>query len=104
MDAPWYLARNPDIAQAIAAGATASAKQHFVEHGYFEGRLPFPIVVDERWYLSQNPDVCESVRKGAVKSAQCHFDTDGYREGRLPLALDGAGPCREARAPLRLAA
>jgi hypothetical protein len=104
VDEDWYLAQNPDIAQAIAAGTTKSAKQHFVEHGYFEGRLPFPITVDEQWYLSQNPDVCENVRKGTVKSAQRHFDTDGYREGRLPFALDGSGSRREGVGPVRLAA
>ena len=26
-----------------------------MDDGYFEGRLPFPIVVDERWYLEQIP-------------------------------------------------
>ena len=83
VDEDWYLAQNPDIAEAIIAGTTASAKRHFVEHGYFEGRLPFRIAVDERWYLLQNPDVAENVRKGVVVSAQRHFELNGYREGRL---------------------
>jgi hypothetical protein len=102
VDEGWYLARNPDISQAIAAGAFESAKQHFVEHGYFEGRLPFPVTVDEGWYLSQNPDVWENVRNGSVVSAQRHFETDGYREGRLPFALDGSGLGSDGDRPLRL--
>jgi hypothetical protein len=64
-----------------------SAKQHFMEDGFFEGRLPFPMPVDERWYLEENADVAESVRKGVVGSGQQHFTEDGYREGRLPYPL-----------------
>ena len=58
-----------------------------MDDGYFEGRLPFPIVVDERWYLEQNPDVATSIHDGVVASAQEHFDQDGYREGRLPFGM-----------------
>ncbi len=83
----WYLRTYEDIASAIRDGVVKSAKQHFVDDGYFEGRLPFPIVVDERWYVAQNPDVGDSVRKGIVISAQAHFDQDGYREGRLPFGM-----------------
>ncbi len=83
----WYLNRYQDIAEAIESGTVKSARLHFVNDGYFEGRLPFPIVVDERWYLAANPDVAESIRKGVVDSAQDHFNKDGYREGRLPFGL-----------------
>jgi hypothetical protein len=102
VDEDWYLAQNPDIAEAIRAGMTESAKRHFVEHGYFEGRLPFHIAVDERWYLLQNPDVAENVRRGVVESAQRHFALDGYREGRLPFPLDGSRSRRRAQQPIRL--
>jgi hypothetical protein len=83
----WYLRTYEDIAAAIRDGIVKSSKQHFVDDGYFEGRLPFPIVVDERWYLAQNPDVAESIRQGIVTTAQSHFDQDGYREGRLPFGM-----------------
>ena len=62
-------------------------EHHFVEDGYFEGRLPFPMKVDERWYMTQYPDVADSVRRGILQSAQAHFDEDGYREGRLPYGM-----------------
>jgi hypothetical protein len=81
----WYLETYEDIAKAIREGSVQSAKQHFVDDGYFEGRQPFPIAVDEKWYLQQNPDVAESVRRGVVASGQAHFQEDGYREGRLPF-------------------
>jgi hypothetical protein len=87
VDEAWYLREHEDIAKAIASGAVPSAKQHFIDDGYFEGRLPFPIVIDERWYLEHNTDVAESVRKGVVGSGQQHFAEDGYREGRLPFEL-----------------
>ncbi|HVY16123.1 MAG TPA: hypothetical protein VHB27_12940 [Rhodopila sp.] len=87
VDEAWYLETYPDIGDAIRQGLVKSARQHFVDDGYFEGRLPFPMVVDEKWYLSQNPDVAESMSKGVVLSAQEHFDKDGYREGRLPFGM-----------------
>jgi hypothetical protein len=87
VDEKWYLATHEDIARAVASGAVASARQHFIDDGYFEGRLPFSIPVNERWYLEQYPDVAESVRKGLVGSAEQHFAEDGYREGRRPFPL-----------------
>jgi hypothetical protein len=87
VDEAWYVKAYEDIGDAIKSGMVHSAQQHFVNDGYFEGRLPFPIVVDERWYLTENPDVAESIRRGAVVSAQYHFDADGYREGRLPFGM-----------------
>jgi hypothetical protein len=83
----WYLRHYEDIAKAVKEGAVKSARQHFVDDGYFEGRQPFAIQVDEKWYLQQNPDVAEGVRKGLIPSAQAHFDQDGYREGRQPAPL-----------------
>ena len=87
VDEAWYVRTYEDIGNAVKDGVLQSAKQHFIGDGYFEGRLPFPIMVDERWYLAENPDVAESIRKGVVASAQDHFSKDGYREGRLPFGL-----------------
>lgn len=87
VDEEWYVERYEDVAQAIRNGEIKSARAHFVEHGYIEGRLPGPVAVDEQWYLEQYPDVAESVRRGIDVSAQAHFDRDGYREGRLPFAV-----------------
>jgi hypothetical protein len=87
VDEDWYLRTYEDIAKAIKDGAVRSARQHFVDDGYFEGRRPFPIQVDEKWYLQQYPDVREGVGKGLLPSAQAHFDGDGYREGRLPFGM-----------------
>ncbi len=86
VDEAWYLQQNKDVAQGIREGKIKSARQHFLDHGYFEGRAPFQMAVDEAWYLAANPDVAEHVRLGAFASGQAHFDASGYREGRLPRA------------------
>jgi hypothetical protein len=87
VDEAWYLRTYGDVAQGISDGLIRSARQHFVDHGYFEGRLPFPITVDERWYLETNTDVAEQVRHGTFPTGQAHFESSGYREGRLPRPL-----------------
>ena len=87
VDEEWYLKQYEDIARAVSDGSNASTKQHFMDDGYFEGRMPFAMPVHERWYLDQYPDVAESMRNGVVASGEQHFAEDGYREGRLPYAL-----------------
>ena len=84
VDETWYLAQNPDVARGIKDGTIGSAREHFVDHGYFEGRQPSSIKIDESWYLEHNPDVADTVRRGVYASAQAHFDGPGYREGRQP--------------------
>ena len=87
VDEAWDLQQNDDVAQGIREGKIISAKQHFVDHGYFEGRTPFQMTVDETWYLATNADVAEQVRLGTFELGQAHFNQSGYREGRLPRAL-----------------
>src|SRR6185312_15092189 len=87
VDEEWYLQTYEDIGEGIREGSVKTAADHFVEIGYFEGRLPFRIEVDEEWYLRQNPDVAESIQRGEIQSAQRHFENDGYREGRLPFGF-----------------
>lgn len=84
VDEAWYLETNPDVAAAVAAGALPSGKTHYITSGYFENRLPRPVVVDEDWYLRAYPDVAAAIRAGTVPSASVHFNGPGLREGRLP--------------------
>jgi hypothetical protein len=81
----WYLRQYPDVGLAIRQGNTKSAKQHYIDNGYFENRLPFPVEVDDDWYKKEYPDVAESIREG-TDSAQEHFVRQGYKEGRMPFA------------------
>ncbi|MGE0417820.1 MAG: hypothetical protein AB7O80_13530 [Acetobacteraceae bacterium] len=84
VDEEWYLERNPDIARGVRDGIVKSGKEHFINNGYFEGRMPFRIQVDEEWYLEQYPEVAEAIRGGVMDSAQQHFEEHGYKEGRRP--------------------
>ncbi len=87
VDENWYLARNPDVVAAIRSGQIRNARQHWVEFGYFEGRLPGPLAVDPDWYLSRYPDVAQAMVAGATLSPLSHFLDCGYQEGRLPAAI-----------------
>ena len=87
VDEAWYLSQYPDVAEAIQKGVVGSAREHFLNDGYFEGRLPFLIKVDEAWYLEQNPGVADYVSRGELESAQKHFIDNGYREGRKPRPM-----------------
>lgn len=80
----WYRSRYPDVADAIKNGTYKSAKHHFVEEGYFEGRLPYEFGVDEEWYKSQYPDIGAGIKAGALGTPKEHFLAYGYNEGRLP--------------------
>ena len=87
IDEVWYRTTYPDVDQAIRTGTYRSARQHFVEHGYFEGRRPFDLEIDEAFYIRTYPDIEESVKKGLVASALDHFIRNGYDEGRTPAEL-----------------
>ena len=82
VDEEWYLKRYPDVVQ-----SGMSARQHFAEHGYFEGRLPSALAINEHWYLKANPDVAEQVNAGEIPDGLTHFREHGYAEGRLPDAF-----------------
>ena len=84
VDEAWYLKEYPDVADAIRDGEFKSARHHFIENGYFEGRRPCAFEVDADWYLQRYPDVADSVSAGTIASAEEHFLRDGYGEGRLP--------------------
>jgi hypothetical protein len=84
VDEDWYLRQHPDVREAVAKGTFRSAKHHFTESGYFEGRKPARVLVDEEWYGRAYPDVSESVEFGELRSCQEHFDRYGENEGRLP--------------------
>jgi hypothetical protein len=87
VDEQFYLERNPDVADGIRRGSIRSAQEHFVDHGYFEGRQPYRIEVDEEWYRQTHVDIVETLRSGQYTSGQDHFDGPGYPEGRAPFPL-----------------
>ena len=62
-DEEFYLATNPDVAEAVAGGAFPSGLEHYRQFGGNEGRNPNPSF-DEAFYLQNNPDVAAAVEGG----------------------------------------
>ena len=86
-----YLRENPDVADSVRRGMVSSAKFHYVNYGYFEGRSG-GVPVDTIWYEKQYPDVAQAMRSGKtkVKSSTEHFHVAGAAEGRAPNAASQA--------------
>jgi len=80
----WYLAQNPDVAEGIRQGQFRSAKHHWIDFGYLEGRLPYELTVDSNWYLTNYPDIAEAVNAATEESALSHYRRTGFLEGRIP--------------------
>lgn len=86
-DPDWYLETYPDIREAWEAGKIEDLKSHFINTGYFEGRLPNSRCFDENWYLNAYPDVREAITSGQVKTAFEHYCQNGQLEWRSPDRL-----------------
>lgn len=85
-DETYYLATNPDVAQAIALGVFSSGLAHFTEFGRLENRNP-SLFFDTNYYLSTNPDIGPAIAAGTIPSALDHFVEFGQQEGRVPIPL-----------------
>jgi hypothetical protein len=87
VDEGFYLASNPDINDALKAGDISSAAQHFVEHGFYEDRLPCSVLINEDDYLARYPDVAAGIEDGSLASATDHWIRYGRFEGRVAYLL-----------------
>lgn len=81
VDEEWYRWAYPDVAEALAEGKFANCRQHYVMHGYFEGRIPTDKVFDHEFYIRSYPDVAARVGKDR-NALLAHFVNHGYAEGR----------------------
>ena len=82
----FYLGAYPDLAEAHAAGKITDLKRHYVELGFFEGRMGAPPPVDEKYYVDLYKDIEAAVQRGDVKSGTEHYMRSGAAEGRIPSA------------------
>jgi hypothetical protein len=82
----FYRTNYADIGAAAAAGQIPDLHRHYVETGYFEGRLGAPAEVDEVFYLATYPDVATAIERGEVTSGAEHYTRSGAAEGRVPAA------------------
>lgn len=85
-DEAEYLAKNPDVADAVAKGGVRSGRYHYVMTGYLENRLGGAFGFDEKWYLEAYPDVAAAIRQKSVGSAWEHYSNTGIYEWRSPNA------------------
>lgn len=83
-DKGFYLATYEDIAKAHRSGKIPDPHRHFIEQGYFEGRLGADPQVDEGFYRITYPDIAQAIARGAVRSGRDHFINAGAAEGRFP--------------------
>lgn len=81
-DTEFYLAAYPDIREAYDAGRVVDVKAHFIEEGYFEGRLGTMPDIDEKFYKEMYPDVADAIASGQISSALDHYLRTGAAEGR----------------------
>ena len=80
-DTHYYLEMYPNVAAAVAKGDFATAYDHYIEFGQYEGYSPSPYW-DESYYLLKNPDVAAAVKAGTVSSGFMHYYLYGQYENR----------------------
>lgn len=85
-DEEFYLDTYQDVREAHEAGKIKDVHAHFVETGYFEGRMGSTPDFDEQFYRGAYPDVAAAITRGGVKSGLDHFIQSGAAEGRHPNA------------------
>ena len=84
----FYLNTYPDIRQAYEAGEITDLKTHFINSGYFEGRLGAEPAFDEQFYKSTYPDIVKALETGKTSLAFEHHVRAGAFEDRHANALN----------------
>jgi FkbM family methyltransferase len=103
-DGMAYLEAYPDVADAVRGEPALSAIDHYIRHGYREGRRctlavqlspnrgTFQELLQREFdglaYLKTNPDVAEAVRRQEIQSALDHYIRHGCKEGRTASRAD----------------
>ena len=81
-DEEFYLAENPDVAEAIATGAfQGTAEDHYLQFGDAEGRDP-NMWFDVSFYFATVPPAQPFVDDGIVSSSLADYEIFGILEGR----------------------
>ncbi len=83
-----YMERYPDVKGAVIGRIVDSAQAHFLQTGYYEGRLPGTLAFDHKWYWERYPDVAAAYASTDVDALHEHYLNSGYFEGRVGCAAD----------------
>lgn len=87
-DEAFYRSTYPDLRDAHEAGDISDLRTHFIESGYFEGRIGSKPDVNEQFYKETYPDVANAIANGDVESAFDHYMRAGAFEGRFANVTD----------------
>src|ERR1700721_821811 len=60
-DEYWDLAKDPESKGGVKRGLIQTGRDPYVLFGYYEPRMPFGILVNEKWHLEAYPDVAEAI-------------------------------------------
>jgi hypothetical protein len=82
-DEAYYVASNPDIREAIAAGWLADGLSHYQRGGFNDRRFPFPL--DRKWYAMNYPMAAFEVAQGDYTDFTHHYLAAGKARGYRPL-------------------
>jgi hypothetical protein len=82
-DEAFYLKTNPDVDREVRAGRLQSALDHYVRHGFKEGRPCLNI--DYRWYSVEYPLAAFEVGNGDYADLTHHYLEVGALRGYKPL-------------------
>ncbi len=82
-DPLWYLAKYPDVAEAIARGVWRCALHHYLTNDTPTAFDPLP-EFSESWYLARYPDIATAVERGDLRNGYRHFLLTGATELRSP--------------------
>jgi hypothetical protein len=82
-DEEFYCATYKDVREAHNRGDIPDLKSHFIEQGYFEGRIGANPTIDEKFYTDTYPDVAAAIENNGVTSALEHYLGAGAFEGRF---------------------
>jgi hypothetical protein len=88
-DEAFYLARYPDVREAVRRDAYHSAYEHYAFEGHAEGREPFAL--DRAWYCRAYPLAAIEVGQGDFAGLHHHYVAVGRARGYAPLPPGAAG-------------
>jgi hypothetical protein len=83
-DEAFYLKTNPDVAREVEAGRVRSGLDHYVQHGFKEGRRCFRF--DHRWYSVEYPLAAFEVGQGDYADLMHHYLEVGAMRGYKPIS------------------
>jgi O-antigen biosynthesis protein len=84
-DPLWYLRRNPEVGEAVAAGEFLCALHHYLTNDTPTAFDPLP-EFSEHYYLDRNKDVAAAVDAKDRRNGYDHFLRSGALERRAPSA------------------